>query len=368
MTTRVIQPSDTGEEVEAIVESAQDIIEQRFEQSVEDGRDLLQSVMEIINALSDAVGNESIIVADLGSQFPDPMSIYFNPGDPPTAPEVELYMPEFPTAPILSVIELLTGIQAKLEYDLAHGGTGLNPDVENEIWRREEERARIALDDTKERAAAEWSKRGFALPDGALAAQITQIETEYMNKRLDRSRDIAIKQAELSYQYSTFIIQQILAMEQIIINATAEGNKSLIEEYKADMDGYKSRVHGAVEKLNALLNAYKVGGEVFKAKAEAQAAIANVDVRVVEAKINTIISQMNLFLKQAEINMRDREVIAGLRVEAQKAAGQIAAQLAAGMFAGVSVQAHISAGASTSKSYSGSEQSSESHPHKELDP
>ena len=366
MTTRVIVPATTGAEVDSIVESAQDVVEQRFEQAMEDGRDLLQTTMEIIGALGDSVGNESLVVANLGSQFPDPLSIYFNPGDPPTAPEVELYMPEFPTAPILSVIALLTGIQTKLEYDLAHGGTGLNADVELEIWKRGEERDRIALDAAKEKIAAEWSKRGFALPDGSLASQLTQAETEYMNKRVDVSRDIAIKQAELSYQYSVVIIQQILAMEQIIINATAEGNKSLIEEYKADMDGYKSKIQGAVEKLSALLKAYEVGGNVYRAKAEAQAAIANVDVRVAEAKINTVVSQMNLFLKQAEINMRDREIMAGLRVEAQKAAGQIAAQLAAGMFAGVSVQAHISAGATASKSYSGQEQSTESHPHQEL--
>lgn len=366
MTTRVLIPETTSTEVGSIIADAQDVVGQRFDQAMEDGQTLLQMTMEIIGGLGDAVGNEALIVANLGSNFPDPISIYFNPGDPPTAPEVELYMPAFPTAPILSVIELLTGIQAKLEYDLAHGGTGLNPDVELEIWRRGEERDRIALDDAKEKVAAEWSKRGFALPDGSLAAQLTQVETEYMNKRVDVSRDIAIKQAELSYQYSTFIIQQILAMEQIIINATAEGNKSLIEGYKADMDGYKSKVQGAVEKLGALLKAYEVGGSVYRAKADAQAAIAGVDVRVAEARINTAVSQMQLFLKQAEINMRNREVMAGLRVEAQKAAGQIAAQLAAGMFAGVSVQAHISAGAQATKAYFGQEQSQESHPHQAL--
>jgi hypothetical protein len=366
MTTRVIQPATTTEDIDYIIDAANDKVEQRFEQAIEDGRDLLQSTMEIIGALGDSIGEASIVVADLGSQFPDPISIYFNPGDPPTAPEVELYMPEFPTAPILSVIEFLTGIQTKLEYDLAHGGTGLNPDVELEIWRRGEERDRIVLDNAKEKIAAETSKRGFALPDGSLAAQLTQAETEYMNKRVDVSRDIAIKQAELSYQYSIAIIQQILAMEKILIDATAEGNKSLIEEYKADMDGYKAKVQGAVEKLGALLKAYEVGGNVYRAKADAQAAIAGVDVKVAEANINTAVSKMQLFLKQAEVNMRDREVFASLHLEAQKAAGQIAAQLSAGIFAGVSVQAHISAGATASKSYSGQEQSTESHPHQEL--
>ena len=365
MTARIITPSDTIEAIDGMTSVAQDKVEQRFDQAIEDGQALLQATQEIVNSLGDSIGNESIVVADLGTQFPDPMSIYFNPGDPPTAPEVELYMPEFPTAPILSVIELLTGIQAKLEYDLAHGGTGLNPDVELEIWKRGEERDRIALDAAKEKVAAEWSKRGFILPDGSLAAQLTQVETEYMNKRVDVSRDIAIKQAELSFQYGQFIIQQILAMEQLCINATAEGNKSLIEEYKADMDGYRSKVQGATEKLGALLKAYEVGGNVYRAKAEAQAAIAGVDVRVAEAKINVAMNQMQLFLKQAEINMRDKEVMAGLRLEAQKAAGQISAQLAAGMFAGVSVQAHISAGATASKAYTGSEQSQETHPHQE---
>jgi len=366
--SRIIVPQTTSEEIDTLVNAANDRVEARFADAIEEANTLRDVAQGFLGSLETAAGSFDPIVATLGDMdFPSPISPYFNPGDPPTAPEVELYMPEFPTAPILQTIAMLTEVQATLEYGLAHGGTGLNPDVENEIWRREEERALIALDDAKERAAAEWSKRGFLLPDGSLAAQLTQIETEYMNKRLDRSRDIAIKQAELSFQYGQFIIQQILAMEQILISAVSEGNKSLIEAYKADMDGYKSKVHGAVEKLNALLNAYKVGGEVFRAKADAQAAIAGVDIRSAEAQINTTVSKMHLFLKQVELNMRNNEVMAQLRLEAAKAGGQIAAQLASGMFAGISVQAHVSAGASASKSYSGSEQSSESHPHKELD-
>ena len=67
-----------------------------------------------------------------------------------------------------------TALQNKILNDILNGGTGLNPSIENEIWRREEERARLALEEAKEKIAAEWSKRGFSLPDGVLSAQLAE--------------------------------------------------------------------------------------------------------------------------------------------------------------------------------------------------
>ncbi|MBU2049351.1 MAG: hypothetical protein KKH61_10290, partial [Gammaproteobacteria bacterium] len=44
-----------------------------------------------------------------------------------------------------------------------------------------------------------WAKKGWSLPDGLLAHSLSEVQKEYMNKGLDRSREIAIKQADLEH-------------------------------------------------------------------------------------------------------------------------------------------------------------------------
>lgn len=361
-----VHPSNTSTEVQNLIDDSTELVTSRFSQAMESAEGILATAMSFLNSLESAASGFSPTISSITRQFPAPISLSFNPGDPPTAPVVELYLPDLPAYPVLQAITLLTGIRARLESDLANGVTGLAAGIENDIWRRQEERDRIALNELKEKLATEWSKRGFPLPDGVLAAQLTQAEIEYANKRMDVSRDIAIKQAEMAFQNGQFIIQQIMAMETLLVNALSEGNKVSIEGYKADLEGYRSRVQGAVEKLSAQIKVYEAGATVYRAKADAQASIAMVDVKAAEADINMAIAQMQMFLKQAELNMKDKEVMAQLRVAAADAGGKVAAALASGIFSGVSVQAHISGAASASKTYSGSEMESESHPHREI--
>jgi len=318
-----------------------------------------------LNELKNASDSFDPTAANLGMFFPAPISPYFNPGDAPVKPQVEIYLPEFPVYPVLQSIALLTSIQTTLQSDLSNGDTGINADVESEIWAREEERSRIALAEAKEKIAAEWGQRGFSLPDGVLVNNLAQVEIEYNNKRLDLSRDIAIKQYELAFQHTQFIIQQILAMEAMVLDAVNKSNTISIQGYAAEIEGYKTKVQAAIGKLDAQIKAYEGEASVYRSKADAQAAIASVDVKAAEAEINTAIAQMQLFLKQAELNMKDKEVMAQLRIAAAEAGGKIAAALSSGIFSGVSVQAHIGGTGQVSKSYSGQEQLSESHSYKE---
>jgi hypothetical protein len=353
--------------VGALVETAKDTLVEKFDTSLEYADDALKEAMSFLQRLQEAAEDHDFVVPSIGMFFPAPISPSFNPGDPPAAPEVELPMPDFPSAPILQTVALLTGIQTKLESDLAAGGTGLPAATEALIWSREQERARLAQEEAQEKIAAEWSKRGFELPDGVLVANLTQSEIDYRNKRLDLSRDIAIKQVELAYEYGKFIVQQVLTLENLMVTAVVEGNKTLMDEFKTNIEAYRSRIQAAIEKLGAHIKVYETGGRVFESKARAQASIAEVDVKALDAQINSAIAQMNLFVKQAELHLKNAEVSAQLRVQAAQGGAHVAAQLAAGIFSGVSVQAHLSAGATVHKGYSGQESVSESYPHKERD-
>jgi len=355
-----VNPSTTSTEVESLISDSQALVTARFEEAMGYADGVMQDAAGFLSSLQSAASG-IFIPASINPSFPAAISYKFNIGEAPVAPEAEIYLPAFPVYPTLNAIALVTAIQARLEENLANGATGVNANVENEIWNREAERAVIALDEAKEKAASEWGQRGWTLPDGVLVSSINQIELEYTHKRLDLSRDIAIKQYESAFQNTQFIIQQILAMENLLITAVAKGNELLIDSYKAEIDVFKSKIQLAIEKLGFQVKVFEASGQVYRAKADAQAAIATVDVKAAEAEINMTVARAQISLKQIEMAMKNFEAMAQLRVAAADAGGRIAAAMASGIFSGVSIQAHISGGATVGKSYQGSEQLSETH-------
>jgi hypothetical protein len=59
-------------------------------------------------------------------------------------------------------------------------------------------------------------------------------------------------------------------MENLLVSAVSEGNKNFIQKYAADMDGIKSKVQAAVERLKGIVSLFSAEGDVYKAKAQAQ--------------------------------------------------------------------------------------------------
>mgnify|MGYP001412421613 FL=1 len=95
---------------------------------------------------------------------------------------------------------LNTALRVKLLANINTGGTGLSPTIEAAIFARETERGSQSLQDAIDKTTAQWAKMGFSLPDGMLSSEILALNKEYMNKRLDVSRDISLKQAELEQE------------------------------------------------------------------------------------------------------------------------------------------------------------------------
>ena len=85
-----------------------------------------------------------------------------------------------------------------------------------------------------------------------------------MNKRLDASRDIAIKQAELAFQNTQFIIQQGLALESTLINFANAVAQRTFESTKALQDTAIAIFNASLAKYQAQLEAYKTKAAVFE--------------------------------------------------------------------------------------------------------
>ena len=349
-------PQSSGTEVAAIFQSSQQVVEDRLKAAIDYADGTMNTAEAFLDSLQSAAGSFGFSITRLNSLAISPISYNFNPGDLPEAPDTGLIIPPVPTATVDD--DLLTPLKSKILAKIAAGGTGLDPAVEADIFNCEYERGLLALQESNERIADDWAKRGLPLPDGVLVQALTNAEIDFRNKRLDTSRDIAVKQAELAWQQTQEIIRQATGLHLSI-------NQTLVARFQAHLEGFKTNLSALIERVKISLQAYQTQVEGYKAKAEAQAAIANVDVRAQEASINVAVQQAQLFLKQAEINIQSFAESAKLRVAAAEGGARVAAQITAGVFSGISVQAHLGAQGSAGKTYSGQEQLSESHQYTE---
>lgn len=200
---------------------------------------------------------------------------------------------------------LLQAAKNKLLDFMVNGGTMLNPQVETDIWNRDLERNEQALQDAIDKLTSQWAKLGWSVPDGLLAGSILGVNNEYMNKRLDRSREIAVKQAELEQQGVFKSLEIIVSLEKILIDnmndyarrvfettkITAEVTISLFKErieryntlltaFKYDMDSYKTNIEAELERV-----------EVYKARLSGAQTLANIDeteTKIYSEKISAI--------------------------------------------------------------------------------
>ena len=114
---------------------------------------------------------------------------------------------------------LLEALRARLLDNIVNGGTGLSSDVETAIWNRNLEREEQALSDAVDKAAATWAKTGFSLPDGLLGDSIATLHNEFANRRIDRAREIAVKQADLEQTNLKMSMELSVNVENLLLQA-----------------------------------------------------------------------------------------------------------------------------------------------------
>ncbi len=291
------------------------------------------------------------------------------------------------------VSSLLTSLKSKILSDLQSGSTGLTPAVEDAIFKREYERSLLEFDDEQDRIAGIWAKGGFPFPNGGLVAAQSRAAREFSAKRMDMSRDVAIKSFELALQNSHFIITQGVAIEGLLIRwaesvatrileaskieidkqiksyearvtgfgekariiiekckAKIEHNVGIIRMYEASVNAFASKMRAEAERINAVARGYEAETEVFNSIVNFDIKKVELDLKVIQARIEQAVANAQILIKDKETELKAYELLNSLKMEAQKAIGMIAAQVASGALSAVHAQVHI--GASDSASYS----------------
>jgi len=296
---------------------------------------------------------------------------------------------------LVYVSPLLTALKSKILSDLVTGSTGLTDAVEDAIFKREYERSLLEHENEKDRIAANWATGNFPFPNSGLRAALDKADREFSNKRLDVSRDVAIKSFELALQNSHFVIQQGVVIEGLLIQwsnqvatrvleaSKAEINK-LIQSYEAKVKGFSERTRLIIEKclakiqynigvirmyegsvnafsakmraesdrVNAVSRGYEAEANLFNTQVNFDIQRVNLDLKVIQARIDQAVANAGIMIKDKEVELKNYELIKSLMMEAQKAIGMIAAQVASGALSAVHAAVGISASDSASYSYS----------------
>jgi hypothetical protein len=191
--------------------------------------------------------------------------------------------------------QLLENLKATLNARI-HGGTGLAPVVEQQIWDRARDReTQVALAREQEvmRAA---EALGFPLPSGVMAGQLADARREYLDKLSGLSRDVAIKQAELEQQNLRDSIASALQLENMLMDDCHRMERLAFDTAKAVAEHALASYNGALAKFQALLAGYQAYAsaydsiiraelakvEVFKALLSAEEVKANINKTLVD--------------------------------------------------------------------------------------
>jgi hypothetical protein len=172
--------------------------------------------------------------------------------------------------------ELVQAAKAKLLSNIVNGGTMLNPQVEADLWNRDRERRVQALQDMRDKITAQWAKLGWSLPDGLLAGQLLAAETEYLNKDLDSSREIAVKQADLEQKGMFESLKLGIDLETVLMANYNDYAKRVFEASKATVDVTIELYKQRVVQYNTMLEAFKTDVLAYKTKIEAELGRAEV--------------------------------------------------------------------------------------------
>jgi hypothetical protein len=131
---------------------------------------------------------------------------------------------------------LKDALTAKLLDDVQNGGSGLAADIEEAIWERTRERDNRDYEDAATKLDSRWAGKGFSLPEGVLAELQQDLIVDDRNQRIERSRDILIKQAELAQVNTHFALTSSMNLEQLELNHANEIYNRALESAKSTME------------------------------------------------------------------------------------------------------------------------------------
>jgi hypothetical protein len=159
--------------------------------------------------------------------------------------------------------DLLESIKAKFLAEVEEGSTGLTPEAEAALYTLRDERDEEKFDDDLTAIKDEWSQNLFGLPNGSLQAAIDDHYHEYFLHKLDKAREVQVKQFDLIQANTHFTLTTAVNLEaQLIQHADNVANRAL-EAAKSVVNLGIALFNVQLLRYQTALEAYRTGVQVF---------------------------------------------------------------------------------------------------------
>lgn len=220
--------------------------------------------------------------------------------------------------------------QAWLDTALTQGGTGINANVEQQLWERG--RARLVAEAMRAEAdvTANWARRRFPLPPGPMVHQVGLVQQDLRDKLAEQGRDISIKSFDAEMENVRFAVATALDLRTKAIAAAGDYIKTLIlgpqtaAQLATSLAGLKTEF------------------------ARSLVALYSAETAALEPRVRLAITDAQLKQQGAEANLRASVQTLSDRVRAALEQARQVAQMAAASLNGIGAQASISGSDSTS--------------------
>lgn len=213
---------------------------------------------------------------------------------------------------------------------LTTGGTGVNANVEQQLWERGRSRLQVEAMRAENDAMQAFANRGFPLPPGALVHQVQLVRQDMRDKLAEQSRDISIEAFRAELENTRFAVQQALDM-------------------------WMKAVASAGDYIRTLLQGDQVAASLATAMVSVRSDLARNLVALYQAESAALEPRVRLAIADAQIkeagneaNLRSKNQTLGDRVQAAIAALTSTTQVAAASLNGINAGASISGSDSTS--------------------
>ena len=205
------------------------------------------------------------------------------------------YVPEVYSSAILSPLF------DKIYDVLVNGGTGLDSDVEDDIWTRASERQRRERAISYQKMMDATSADGFDFAAGAQAAILLAVDGEWAQQQTNLNGEIAIKQAELAYQATKDFALMGMDLEKIFRQFYSDTENRSLESKKVI-------AQFVLEKYQVKVTAYKTQWDGIKIGIEAKMAAVDVIVKQNDAMVRKFEGEMSAY--QALIDLMAKKISA----------------------------------------------------------
>lgn len=242
---------------------------------------------------------QSVSLPSFTATFPDSSDLVFSPTP------FNYSEPDFAD-------ELLDEIKQQTLDDLRNGGFGIDPRDEDQLVGRQRDREARGGRTNEGQVLRNFAARGFALPTGPLADQLSQTQQETQGRISDGERQIFNTRAELFRRTREFMLTNGVNIEGLLINLfgfkqeRALRAAQFVSQFSVEIfDAFVRKFNAEVAAYTAQVQAYEtlVRGEIakleiFRAEIEAQRLIVQInqaEVDVYTAQVNAVQAVVNIF-------------------------------------------------------------------------